>query len=69
MKMKDLQKDERTYCPKCGAVLGENTDGKPMCWCGVWPGNEIDSFIPIVHKPGFVKPLTPERQREFGGCG
>ena len=32
--MKDNHKDERKYCPKCGAVLGENVDGKSICICG-----------------------------------
>lgn len=35
--MKDLHKDERKFCPKCGAPLGENEDGKLICWCDVWP--------------------------------
>ncbi len=34
--MKDLHKDNRKYCKKCGAVLGENVDGKPICICEVW---------------------------------
>ena len=35
--MKDKHKDERKFCPKCNAPLGENEDGKPLCWCDVLP--------------------------------
>lgn len=38
--MKDKKKDCRKYCPKCGAIRGENIDGKPICSCEVWPRNE-----------------------------
>ena len=38
--MKDKHKDNRKFCPKCGAVLGENIDGKPICQCDIWPVNE-----------------------------
>lgn len=44
-------KDERKFCPKCEAVLGENINGKPICSCEVWPGNEIKEFTPMIHKP------------------
>ncbi len=40
--MKDKHKDERKFCPKCGAPLGETTDGTPICWCDVWPCNDED---------------------------
>ena len=39
--MKDKHKDERKYCSKCGALLGENTDGKPICNCEVWPMRKV----------------------------
>lgn len=31
--MKDKHKDCRKYCKKCGNILGENIDGKPICHC------------------------------------
>ena len=31
-------KDCRKFCKNCGAVLGENIDGKPICICEVWLG-------------------------------
>ena len=27
-------------CKKCGGIIGENIEGKPICACEVWPGNE-----------------------------
>jgi len=32
----------RERCKKCGGIMGENIDGKPICSCMVWPGNIID---------------------------
>lgn len=29
----ELYKDERQFCKKCKAPLGENVDGKPLCSC------------------------------------
>ena len=29
-------------CKKCGGIIGENIDGKPICQCEVWPGNTVD---------------------------
>lgn len=42
--MKDL-KITRKRCPKCGGVIGENIEGKPICQCEVWPRNET------IHRP------------------
>jgi hypothetical protein len=51
IKRKDKHKDCRKYCKKCGAVLAENIDGKPLCWCEVWPGDSIFSK-PLPIKKG-----------------
>lgn len=72
--MKDKHKDDRKYCKKCGTVLGENVDGKPICFCEVWPCLDEDWVKHNEIKLGNttnvkVRPLAPEGQREFGGCG
>ena len=39
-------------CKKCGGIIGENIDGKPICQCEVWPGIEVtEPFTPMIHKP------------------
>ena len=38
--MKDL-KITRKRCPKCGGVIGENIDGKPICQCEVMTEQKI----------------------------
>lgn len=55
MNVKDKHKDERKLCPKCGAVMGENIDGKPICICEVWPGSSV-FFKPLPIKPNKHKP-------------
>jgi len=39
-------------CKRCGGVIGENIDGKPICSCEVWPGKDnTEPFTPMVFKP------------------
>ena len=42
MKKTKLEMIVRERCKKCGGIIGENIDGKPICQCEVWPGNTID---------------------------
>jgi len=39
-------------CKKCGGIVGQNIDGKPICQCEVWPGNTIDWKKECVDKLG-----------------
>jgi len=65
MKKTKLEMIVRERCKKCGGIIGENIDGKPICQCEVWPGCmqlHYEYMYAVYHNPLITIPIIKDKK-------